>query len=78
MTSKIVSDNNSIAAIGKMMLTLVAKDVTAQPANPLVASPSTPATPAAAAEALLDLANVPGPPSVICGDTTDSTIAVSG
>lgn len=65
MTSKIVSDNNSIAAYGKILLTLVAKDVTAQPANPLVASPNTPATPAAAAEALLDLANVPGPPSVI-------------
>jgi hypothetical protein len=60
------------------LLTLVAIDVTAHPANPLVASPKTPATPDAAADALFDLAKVPGPTSVEFGIPVRSTRAVSG
>jgi hypothetical protein len=56
----------------------VAIEVTAHPANPLVASPKTPATPEAAADALLDLAEVPGPTSVELGVLVRSTSAVSG
>jgi hypothetical protein len=59
-------------------LTLVAKEFTAHPAKPFVASPNTPATPAAAADALFDLATDPGPISVVLGVSTRSTKAVSG